>query len=302
MPDPAAGLISVVMTVFNAETYLALAIDSILAQTFTDFEFIIVNDGSTDGSLRIMDEYSRRDSRIRVVNRENAGMAVAANQGLSLSRGELIARMDADDVAMPDRFARQVVYLREHPGCVAVGTWVMLVDPDGDPIMQWNSFTSHDEIEREHLLGRGGAMCHPSVMIRRSALDRIGGYRTGYDPAEDYNLFLRLGEVGQLANVPEILLHYRQHPASSGHAQRTRQAQSAARSLREAHERRGLPPLAQADELDRERPQPHHLRWGWWALNHGNLATARKHARIACLRRPWSVGTWKLLACAWRGH
>ena len=119
MPTPPKT--SVVMPMYNAERYVAGATGSILAQTFTDFEFVIVNDGSTDRSLEIVRHYERLDARVRVLSRPNTGIVGALNDGLSLARGEYIARMDADDIAYPHRLERQATYLDDHPDCVAVG-------------------------------------------------------------------------------------------------------------------------------------------------------------------------------------
>src|ERR1700726_1508117 len=118
--------ISVLMPVYNAERYVAEAVESILSQTFADFEFIIIDDGSKDRSLAILEEYAARDPRIRLVSRPNTGIVKALNQGLALASGELVARMDADDIAMPERLAKQRDYLADHPECVMVGSRVLV--------------------------------------------------------------------------------------------------------------------------------------------------------------------------------
>ena len=120
--------VSVALPVHNCERYVAEAIESILAQTFTDFEFLIVDDGSTDGTLPILNRFAARDSRIRVISRPNTGIVGALNEMLGLARADLVARMDADDVALPVRFERQVRYLDEHPECVMVGSRVTIID------------------------------------------------------------------------------------------------------------------------------------------------------------------------------
>src|SRR5688572_12730012 len=125
--------VSCVMTVYNTAPYLREAVESILGQTFTDFEFIIIDDGSTDASPQILSDYAERDARIRLVSRPNTGIVKAANEGIGLSRGKYLARMDSDDVALPHRFATQVKYLDEHPDCVLVGSAAMFIDPYGVP-------------------------------------------------------------------------------------------------------------------------------------------------------------------------
>src|SRR3954452_3787995 len=128
--------VSVAMPVYNSERYLAKAVESILAQTFTDFEFLIVDDGSTDASRAILENYAARDQRIKLVSRPNTGYLIALNEMLERSLGYYVARMDADDVALPQRFERQVKYLDDHPECVLLGSRVTIIDPDGDPLKE----------------------------------------------------------------------------------------------------------------------------------------------------------------------
>ena len=207
-------VISVVMSVWNGQRYLAEAVESILGQTFSDFEFIIIDDGSTDNSLKILEHYAARDRRIRLLPRENRGLVCSLNEGIAISRGELIARMDADDVSLPNRFAEQVSFLRANEDCVIVGTEVLMIDPDGDPLaIRGHQFDS-DLIDRECLLGHGNALTHPSVMIRKSILKEVGFYDPDMVAVEDLDLYLRLCERGKAHNLQVVLLHYRQHPQS----------------------------------------------------------------------------------------
>ncbi len=216
--------ITVLLAVYNGQQYLREALDSILAQTFTDFEFLIIDDGSTDLTLPILREYEKRDPRIRLVSRPNKGLTNTLNEGLSLARGEFLARMDADDFAMPARFEKQIAYLREHPDCVLLGSRVLLMDPDGLPIREMCLERTHEQIDSAHL-NRGWPIVHPATMMRMSALSQIGGYRDEFNTLEDLDLFLRLAEVGQLANLPELLLRYRQHFASVTHSKEEKQNQ-----------------------------------------------------------------------------
>ncbi len=126
--------VSVVMPLYNARRHLASALDSVLAQTFTDFEIIAVDDGSRDDTLDLLRQYESRDPRVRVLSRPNTGIVGALNDGMRLARADLIARMDGDDLCLPDRFEKQVAYLQQHPDCVLVGSQVLLIDPDGEPI------------------------------------------------------------------------------------------------------------------------------------------------------------------------
>jgi len=297
--------VSVIMPVYNCERYLADAVQGILRQTFADFEFIIVDDGSRDSSLSILREFESNDARIRVVSRPNTGIVGALNDGIKHARGQFIARMDGDDVSLPERFERQLVFLLDHPDCVAVGSRVMLIDTDGEPICTMCHEVSHDEIDRVNLEGLSHSMSHPAVMMRAEMLRRIGGYRKPYETAEDIDLYLRLAECGQLANLPEVLLNYRVHASSIGSRQRSTQAVRAWAAIIDARRRRGIPILDGDEALDPYQtpsiPQQH-LKWAWWALNDGHIATARKHALRAVRGQPLTPASWRLLYCAMRGR
>src|SRR5205814_1483469 len=157
-------------------------------------EFIILDDGSSDRSFHIIQEYAERDERIRLFPLEHQGYVNLLRRGLAMCRGEFVARMDSDDISMPTRFEKQIAYLREHPDCVAVGSRVQLIDPYGSPIEVPPHKLVHEEIDAELLSGIGWAMVHPVVMFRREPMVRVGGYRDGLDISEDFDLFLRLAE------------------------------------------------------------------------------------------------------------
>jgi glycosyltransferase involved in cell wall biosynthesis len=204
-------LISVVMPVRDAGAYLAPAIESILAQTLRDFEFIIVDDGSTDASVAVIAEYARRDGRIRLYQQRCAGIVAALNRGLAESSAELVARMDADDIASVDRFERQATFLSRHPQVGVVGGATLLVRRDGRPIRTVQYPLDDAGIRR--LLRRRSAIAHPAALIRAAPLRELGGYRRAFITAQDYDLWLRLGERAELANLPETVLQYRMHPS-----------------------------------------------------------------------------------------
>ncbi len=312
MTDSSNPRVSVIMGVYNAEPYLAAAIESILGQTFRDFEFIVVDDGSTDSSLQTLRRYAELDSRIRVRSWANAGHARALNEALSLASGEYIGRMDQDDISLPDRFERQVHFLDEHAECVAVGCRVLLIDPEGLPIRELCTLENHEDIDRFDLEDkRGTALAHPTLMMRRTVLIGIGAYRPDFELAEDVDLLLRLAEKGRLANMAEVLFHYRQHPGSSGYARSRKMWLANMAAVQDAMVRRGLPGTADSDsstmkELARihsqEQMETCHRKWAWWALGAGNVYTARKHAFAAFRQAPLSPESWRVLLCAIRGH
>lgn len=201
--------VSVVMSVFDNAAYLAPAIESILAQTSGDFEFLIVDDGSTDGSGAIIDRYAARDSRMRVTHQSNQGLIASLNTVIGAARAPLIARMDGDDIALPDRFERQLAFLDARPEVGVLGTGCTSIDEAGEPSRRtFDNVTEPHELLED--LRNGPPLCHPSVMMRRDAVQAVGGYHAAYRHCEDYDLWLRLSRHVAMANLPDRLLLYRQ--------------------------------------------------------------------------------------------
>jgi glycosyltransferase involved in cell wall biosynthesis len=301
MPD--VPLISVLMPAYNARRYLREAVDSILAQTLDDFEFIIIDDGSSDGTPALLKGLAARDRRIRLQSGPNEGVSASLNKGLALARGEFIARMDADDVSLPTRFEKQLRFLQQRSNYVLVGSRCMLIDPDGFPICEKTDIAfDHEEIDAL-LLRMSWPIVHPAVMMRTDALRKVGGYDTRYRTNQDHDLFLRLAEVGRLANLPEVLLNYRQHFQSIGATKLASQAMTVVDIVKSAHERRALPfkdPTRGAPIL--LKPIDYRRNWWWWALQAGNIATARRQAWAMLRDAPWSSESWRAMYCAIRGH
>lgn len=234
-------VVSVVLPVFNAARYLSAALASVQTQTFGDFEVIAVDDGSSDGSGAILDRIAATEPRLRVIRRPNTGIVGALNDGLAAARGEFIARMDADDICLPERFALQVEFLRRHPDCVCVGSAFRFIDDTGAHLKECRRQIEHDAIERDLLGGDGGAIIHPAAMVRRDAVVRVGGYRASAQWIEDLDLYLRLARLGRLANLERVLLHYRLHVKSVNFTRNTGRHQRKLAILAEAHAERGLP-------------------------------------------------------------
>lgn len=296
--------VSVVMTVYNTVRYLPEAIDSILSQTYRDFEFIIIDDGSNDGSTDVIRDYAARDPRIRMSSRPNTGIVKAANEGLAMAGGTYIVRMDSDDISEPNRLELQVAYMEAHPECILLGSRVMLCDPYGSPVYSSGQKLTHEEIDAELLSPMGGwAVVQPSAIMRSDAVRQVGGYRGTINMSEDHDLFLRLAEKGRVANLPDVLLRYRRHYDSVAHTQYPQLAGLKEKILREAYDRRNLP----MPEIDFSPWQPPPIalqlrRWGWAAIKAGNLRIARKHALGAIRCSPGSLEAWRLMYCAIRGH
>jgi len=212
----AAPVVSVVVPVHNADSTLSSALESILSQTRRDFELIAIDDGSTDGTARLLADFARRDSRVRLLQPGRVGLVGALNEGLSAARGQYVARFDADDFAHPDRLAEQTAYLEAHPEIAVVGSLVECFSEDAEVgegfrvYEAWiNSLVDPDAIAREIFVE--SPLVHPSVTFRRDTVCDAGGYRDTPWP-EDYELWLRLHTAGcRFAKVPRVLHRWREH-------------------------------------------------------------------------------------------
>jgi glycosyltransferase involved in cell wall biosynthesis len=305
-PPPARPAASVILPVYNCLPYLEEAVASVLEQTFTDFELLLLDDGSTDGSLGVLRSFAQRDPRCVVLTRGNRGLVPTLNEGISLARGEILFRMDGDDRSHARRFELQMAYLREHPECVALGTDAFLIDPDGHRLRQFGMPPTHAEIDSTHMEGIGSMIVHPTAALRKAAVVQAGGYRPEYAHAEDFDLFLRLAERGELANLPDPLLDYRQHFASIGHSREAAQLAAKQRATAEACARRGVAVGSRAAGAAAPEPQSSpadvYRKWAWWALSAGNVVTARKHAMKALRSAPLAPENLRLIACVLRGR
>lgn len=210
--NPSSPFVSAVMAVYNGCPHLEEAVQSILDQTFADFEFIIINDGSTDGSKEVLEQFATRDDRIRIVHQKNRGLTVSLNRGLHMARGKYVTRMDADDVSRPKRFGRQVNFLESNPEVGILGTQIKRIDADGNPHGQWILPTDPDVVGWQTLFST--CLCHPTVMMRRSLLDDLNGYAEWATCAQDYELWTRAVLESQLANLPDTLHKLRRHDDS----------------------------------------------------------------------------------------
>lgn len=291
--------VSVVMSVFNGGKYLELAIRSILEQSFQDFEFIIINDGSTDDSEKIIKEFALKDRRIRLISRENRGLVNSLNEGVNLARAPLIARMDADDIALPSRFSEQLKYLKKNPSIVCVGSDPIIIDDDGDELIHLQTPSTNDMIQ--HLLLSGHCPIeHPSVVFRKHIFMQLGGYRKKYETAEDYDLWLRMGEVGELANINKPLIKYRYLNSSISGKNQKSQSIATRDANNEALLRRGVKcEFTATNEWrqlnDKRSKYIFAMKFGWWAFSYKNKKAANKYAWRAIYLSPFRLSGWKLL-------
>jgi glycosyltransferase involved in cell wall biosynthesis len=288
------------MSVYNGASFLREAVESILRQSFGDFEFIVVDDGSTDDSRQILEGFAQSDGRVRIISRPNRGLTVSLNEALSAARGRFVARMDADDTAMHERFERQMAYLESHPECAAIGSWMLLVDPDGDPVGYSKPPEDHEAIDRYNLIWGGGGIPHPSAMMRLDAVRRVGCYREELPVSQDGDLFLRLAEIGRLANLPAILLRYRLHASSVSVRKRKEQVHYGRLSVLDACRRRNIRPMEDGVLHEKCARPPVDPRQGWAqsALEARMFRAARKHAWASLRKTWWAKETWGVLAAA----
>lgn len=213
--------IDVLVTVYNGERFISQTIDSVISQTFGNWRLIIVDDLSTDRTEEIVRNYAQHEPRIVLIKGEHKGIAAAANIGLNEVRAPLVARLDADDVALPERLQIQYDFLEAHPDVLAVGSDVYLIDENNKRLRRRRAPVGWQKIQ--DILKMRNCMCHPSATIRTSALRKIGGYRDKFRNSLDYDLWLRISEIGKIENIPQDLLLYRRHASqvsASGNAHR----------------------------------------------------------------------------------
>jgi glycosyltransferase involved in cell wall biosynthesis len=210
MPNPE---VSIVVAVYNAQPYLAQAVDSLLSQTFSDFEAIFVDDGSTDGGGAYLDELAGRDPRVRVFHQANGGVARARNAGISHCRGKYMAVADADDICLPDRLAKQIAFLERRPDIAVLGGSLLIMSENGELTSKCHSFPTTPAQVRTRLL-RHCCIPHPAAMVRMEAVKSVGGYRPIFRMCSDHDLWLRINDRHECANLPDPLVKYRYHAAS----------------------------------------------------------------------------------------
>lgn len=203
-------MISVVMPVYNAERYLDEAIQSILTQTYKDFEFIIINDGSIDNSLKIIKKYQEQDSRIILINRENKGFVYSLNEAIYMAKGDCIARMDADDISLPNRFKEQVQILDTMNNIDVIGCNYQLIDNQSKITGEVKVPITNNDILMS--LCYSVPFAHPSVMIRKSVFDSV---KYENNPTEDYLLWSKIYKNNNFYNLDKCLFQYRHHYGSS---------------------------------------------------------------------------------------
>ena len=201
-------LVSVIMAAYNEQERLKDTIESILNQTFTDFEFIIVNDGSTDKTQEILDYYAKKDERVRIiVNEKNMGLTKSLNRGLENAIGKCIARIDAGDIAHPNRLERQIKFLEENKEVYILGTYGYWINKNKE-IIGSCKFPTHPSDIKKNLFGFVSVAVHPSLLIRGELFEKVGLYNTACSTSMEYDLYMRTIKNGfAIANIPEFLIY-----------------------------------------------------------------------------------------------
>lgn len=292
MVDTYAPQISVVMSVRNDERYLRASVESILNQTYTDFEFIIFDDCSTDRSLEILRAYT--DPRLRIIaNDRNLGLTRNLNKGLVLSRGKYIARQDSDDVSLPSRFQEQIARLEADRDLAVIGAWVTFIDGQGNALLTYETPTGPTRIYRD--LEIKNCVVHPSVMFRREAVLSLGGYDESFVYAQDYELWLRVSELFGIDNLPRVLLNYRVHEGQITSRKLGKQWVFSHRARQSALRRRGI--SERAAWLKRLFGCPGSLgydfcNWAGICTRIGNVSEARRLKIFSILYSPLSAEAW----------
>ena len=256
------GLISVIMSNYNTpEEFLREAIESVLNQTYSDFEFIIVDDCSTDNSLEIIESY--KDSRIIIIkNEKNLGITKSLNRALKAAQGEFVARMDGDDICLPERFHKQVDFLKQNPDTIVCGTWVELFGKGADSHKEkttCKTLPEKETLQINLLFGNHLNIIHPSAMFNNKLLKNNNiAYNENYIFAQDYRMWVECCKKGDLANVSEILFKYRIHNKAVSSDKKSVQTECAKTIMAE-----------QLSWLDLELPDD-------WETFHSGLLTGRK--------------------------
>jgi glycosyltransferase involved in cell wall biosynthesis len=294
------------MPVLNNERYVGAACDSILQQTLDDLELVVLDNGSTDRSAAIVEALANADERVRSFPSEECSLIECRNELLQAARSPIVAWMDSDDIARPERLELQLAMLDASPNLVCVGGSTRVVDPEGAPIDFEDYPEDHDAIvacQRQ----LGGAMRFPAVTMRRDVAIAVGGFRDPFRMCEDFDLLVRMSEVGHMANTRTIVLDYREHLTNASRVLSHRWPVYRDFVLQLADERAetGSDAISRGEELTLEFPDAPPVsdltwktrnEWARRALQAGHLQTARKHMLLALSSRPFRLGSWKLCA------
>ncbi len=268
-------------------------------QSYDDFEIVVIDDGSSDDSFLILNGFSSPKMRV-LQNDKNRGLIYTLNRGIAEARGELVARMDADDISNPDRLEKQVAFLDANPDVAMVGSLAEEIDSNGVSLGIVSYPLEYEEIQQT--LIKRSCFCHPSVMFRKNDVLTVGGYRDKFRHAEDYDLWLRLSESHRLANIGELLIKYRIHANQVCFKSQSSQFQAGQLAIAEALERRGIPPGERHKYFHslfgRASASPGTIGRNYINFAHtfnmmGDIRKAWRSAALSVLHSPVSVDAWR---------
>lgn len=302
--------VTVLMSVYNGEQYLCEAIDSILNQTFKDFEFIIINDSSTDKTGEILENYN--DPRIKIINNDkNIGLTKSLNKGIVIAKGEYIARQDADDISMPERLQKEVEFLAKNKNVGLVGTDSSIINEKGKVVHAVKCIT--DYIELKIKLLEGNQLTHSSVMFRKECIYSVGNYREEFKFAQDYDFYLRIAELCDIANISESLVKWRISTKSISVTKKALQDKYALLAIELAKERKQLgkdklqslkqeeidkfveESISSGESQNNEEGNNGYFYYGIILLNGRDYKGALKLLLIAFIIQPLCINNWFLL-------
>lgn len=296
--------VSVLMAVFNTAEYLQKALESISNQSYTEFEFIALDDGSTDGSTEILMRFAEKEPRFKLITRENRGLIVTRNELLHAANSNFIAWMDSDDISLPNRLELQINRFDNDLDLVCLGGVAQCVDPDGYALNFENYPLAHEDI----LIAQkgGGAMRFPATMMRRDIAISVGGFREPFKIGEDLDLLIRMSEVGKMANLSDTIYVYRQHlknvcatlgPQWSAYRDQILALANERQEMGSDKIQRGeIISIPTYEVTNQNRLEAHtYMRWSISAFTNENRRLALKYISLSIFSRTLNVQAWKHL-------
>lgn len=282
--------ISILMPVYNGEAFVSRAVVSILEQTFEDIELIAVDDASTDGSLKILEDYSGKDSRIKIIkNKENMGLTRSLVKAAGIAEGEYIVRQDSDDISLPQRLGKQLGFMKQNPSYGAIGTSAHIIDKNGDIIK--NANVPNTWFMTKQILRFGNCFVHGSMMIRKDVYLRAGGYREAFSVGQDFDLWLRISRLAKLKNLRERLYQWRETGDNISLVKTDIQFKAGALALYDHRYNKHLEPDEDFEidhfinSLSKTERKKYDSCLRLLCLRHGNLITARKYLEESLINR-----------------
>lgn len=294
--------LSVLVAAYNTVEYVSEALQSISNQSYKDFELVVIDDGSTDGTLDVLNSHAKKEPRMRLISRANKGLIETRNELLQAAEGDLIAWMDSDDISTPDRLARQVSALTSNKNLVCIGGFAQCIDPDGEKLNLERYPIHHPEILLAQM--KGGGMRFPTTMARKAHAIKVGGFREPFKMGEDLDFLIRLSEIGEMMNIADTIYLYRQHPTSVCAQQKGNWLayRDAILSLAVERQLTGKDRLQRGETLKLtlqpansavDKGGDAYLAWAKHAFDNGNISLTCRYIFNAIKKDPLNASVWK---------